>query len=74
MATFSTLQESIKKQRERLAAMLHAPLQGLAMACSEVWHDRERLDKVLTRGLEQFPYGKYLYALDTHAIQISSNV
>ena len=74
MATFSTLQESISKQRAKLADMLHAPLQGLAMASSEVWHDREKLDRVLFRGLEQFPYGKYLYALNTHAIQISSNI
>jgi len=74
MATFGTLQESISEQRAKLADMLHAPLQGLAMACSEVWHDREKLDGILARGLEQFPYGKYLYTLDTHAIQISSNI
>jgi hypothetical protein len=69
-----TLQASIARQRESLVTRLKEPLRGLARACSEVWGSREQIDEVLKKGLVEFPYCKYLYALDTDAMQISDNI
>jgi len=69
-----TLQESIAQQREALSEKLHDPLYRLAQACSAVWGDRARLDAALVDALDGILHCKFLYALDTHAIQVSSNV
>jgi hypothetical protein len=69
-----TLQESIARQREALQTLLRDPLAQAAQACSQVWGDRQRLDAVLTDALAKLPMCKYLYALDTHAVQLSDNV
>ena len=70
----ATLQESIAKQREALTGLLKDPLHGVAEACSRVWGDRHQLDEALSRVLPTVPNCKYLYALDTNALQISDNV
>ncbi len=69
-----TLQESVRHQREELMHLLEAPLAELAEKCSRVWLDRERLDDTLGTGLQALPYGKWLYAVDSSCIQISSNI
>jgi len=69
-----TLQTSIAQQREALIAVLQEPLQRLAAACSQVWGDRAKLDSALGAALQEVPFCKFLYALDTQAIQISDNV
>jgi hypothetical protein len=69
-----TLQESIARQRESLVDRLKDPLLRLADDCRRVWGDRERLDEVLTRGLDALPYCKFLYVLSADCIQISDNV
>lgn len=69
-----TLRESIALQRGELLEIMQEPLQRLAAHCYPVWADREKLDRVLSEQLKTLPYGKSLYALDTNAIQISSNV
>ncbi|MBU1775167.1 MAG: PDC sensor domain-containing protein [Gammaproteobacteria bacterium] len=69
-----TLQESIALQRTELLEVMQTPLQQLAARCIPVWADREKLDQALSAGLKTLPYGRALYALDTNAIQISSNV
>lgn len=69
-----TLQESIARQRAALIDLLQDPLQRLAVACCKAWGDRAGLDAVLGRGLKGVPYCKFLYALDTNAIQMSDNV
>jgi len=69
-----TLQESVAHQRDALMELLQAPLQRLADNCCPVWGEREKLNAVLRDALQEFPYCKHLYALDTHAIQISDNV
>lgn len=68
------LQESIAKQREMLSGMLSEPLRKLAKACSQVWGDRQKLDEVLFTAIEESPTCKFLYALNTDAIQISDNI
>jgi hypothetical protein len=72
-ATHSTLQESVARQREALKVMLREDLALAAETCSQVWPDRQRLNKVLTEALRNLPYCKYMYALDTRAIQVSDN-
>lgn len=69
----ATLQESIARQREALSGILRSPLHDIAEACSKVWGDRQKLNEVLTQGLPTVPNCKYLYALDTNAIQLSDN-
>ena len=70
----ATLQESIAQQREALTGLLKDPLHNVAEACSTVWGNRQQLDEVLSRALPTIPNCKFLYALDTNAIQISDNV
>jgi len=70
----ATLQESIAQQREALTGLLKEPLHNVAETCSRVWGDRQQLDEALSRVLPSVPNCKYLYALDTNAIQISDNV
>jgi hypothetical protein len=69
-----TLQTSIAQQREALITVLQEPLQRLADACSRVWGDRSKLDSVLSAAMNEVPFCKFLYALDTQAVQISDNV
>ncbi len=69
-----TLQDSITRQREALKVMLQETLSQTALTCSRVWDDRAGLDAALARTLEQMPSCKYMYALDTNAIQVSGNV
>ena len=69
-----TLQESIAEQRDVLSKMLCDPLKHVAQLCSVVWGDRKLLDDALVQVLQTMPYCKFLYALDTNAIQISDNV
>jgi hypothetical protein len=70
----ATLQESIARQREALAGVLKKPLHDIAEACSKVWGDRQQLNEVLAQALATVPNCKFLYALDTDAIQNSDNV
>lgn len=70
----ATLQESIARQREVLVGILKKPLHDIAVNCSEVWGHRQELNAVLSHALSTVPNCKFLYALDTDAIQISDNV
>ena len=70
----TTLQESVAHQREALANLLREPLALAAQACSRVWPDRAALNAALGRALADLPACKYLYALDTRAIQLSDNI
>jgi hypothetical protein len=69
-----TMQESIAQQREALKGLLREPLAVAAQACSRVWTDRKALDEVLARTLAGLNMCKYMYALDTNAVQISDNI
>jgi hypothetical protein len=73
-AAKESLQESIAKQRKALATMMKTPVTKVAQACVAVWHDREKLDALLLASLAGIPYCKYLYALDPHGVQVSSNI
>ncbi|MBN8762824.1 MAG: hypothetical protein BGP20_11735 [Thiobacillus sp. 63-78] len=70
----STLAESVAQQRDALANLLREPLALAAQACSRAWPSRAGLNTVLTNALRALPACKYLYALDTHALQLSDNI
>jgi hypothetical protein len=70
----NTLADSIARQREALKTLLSDPLAIAAKACSAVWGDRQRLDAALAHALTTLPAGKYLYALDTDAVQLSDTL
>ncbi|MHB8389372.1 MAG: PDC sensor domain-containing protein [Acidobacteriaceae bacterium] len=68
------LQESIVQQRAMLTDFLHKPLRQLAETCGRVWGNRTKMDAVLSEAFPTVPYCKFLYALNTGAVQISSNI
>ena len=70
----NTLADSLARQRDALKDMLRDPLARIARECSDVWGDRQKLDAVLTDALAMLPMCKYMYALDTNAIQLSDNI
>jgi hypothetical protein len=70
-ATPDSLADSIARQREALKTLLAEALGAAAHACGAVWGDRARMNAALAASFPQLPAGKYLYALDTNAVQIS---
>ncbi len=70
----TTLQESIRAQRESLAALLREPLAEIARCSAEVWNRRESLDDVLESLFPRVPHCTFLYAVDADGIQVSDNV
>jgi hypothetical protein len=70
----TTLQQSIARQRDELGILLREPLRQLALRCSQVWGDRASLEAVLVEALNSLSHCKFLYALNTDAVQISANV
>jgi len=74
MTNNTTLQESIARQRDALKLLLRETLTTTADACGEVWGDRLGLNAVLSHALASLPSAKYLYALDTNAIQLTDTI
>ncbi len=68
------LHRSIAEQRQSLTAMMKHPLLELAQLSVATWYEREQLDALLVASLGNIPFCKYLYALDSHGVQISSNI
>lgn len=66
--------ESIYRQREELARMLHEPLTTLAWKCAPVWGDRHQLNAVLSDGYSSIPYRSSLYVMNLEGLQISDNI
>ena len=74
MSAPTTLAESVAHQREVLANLLREPLALAAQACSRAWPSRAGLNAALMHALPAVPGCKYLYALDTQAVQLSDNI
>ena len=72
--TGSSWQDSIHRQREELARMLHEPLALLARKCVPAWGERETLNGLLLDGYSSIPYCTYLYALSTDGMQSNDNI
>jgi hypothetical protein len=66
--------ESIYLQREQLALILRDSLEQLAEQCGPAWPDRASLNTLLLAGFNHIPHAKYLYCLDTNAVQVCDNV
>ncbi len=68
------LQDAIQRQRRILEGWLASSLSIQAEACRDVWPDRQKLEARLLLGMEELPYCKYLYVLDSTANQLTANV
>ncbi len=68
------LKQSIKRQRDSLYNMLLDPLSRGARSCAKVWGDRQAIDAKLEKIMRNLPYVKFLYVLDTQAVQVSDNM
>lgn len=67
-------QAGIARQRAALKQLLSAPLTRIATVCSHRWDDRAALESALIEGMHNLPGCKFLYALNTDAIQITGTV
>jgi hypothetical protein len=74
MSNPNTRAERIAHQRALLANLLREPLALAAQACSRAWPSRAGLNAALTHALNGLPACKYMYALDTRALQLSDNI
>lgn len=70
----SPWKESIYLQREQLGHLLHEPLAQLSDQCVQVWGERDQLDDVLAKHLNDIPHCANLYCVDINGIQICDNV
>ncbi|MEQ1663339.1 MAG: PDC sensor domain-containing protein [Thiobacillus sp.] len=70
----SSRTESIERQREALKDLLREPLAATAIAASQAWSNRATLEAALTDAIGKIPACKYLYAMDTQAVQPSGTV
>jgi len=70
----SSLKESIRKQREKLTAMLGEEMHDLAIKCAHILNNREALDSLLSEALPRLSYCKHLYVLNSEGIQITDNI
>jgi hypothetical protein len=66
--------EIVELQRELLALSLEKWLSKLGRRCAPLWHDSDKLDRLLHEWLGRIPHCRLLYAMDPHGIQISGNV
>lgn len=69
-----TLQKSIERQRARLIELLGAPLKQYAATLQTSLQDRPLLDEQLRLIFKAIDHCKYVYVLDTQAVQISSTL
>ena len=70
----SSVQQSVKHQRELLTNLLGGTLSQLAKDIAPLIKYPEQLNKYLTQAITDLPYCKYIYVLDPSAIQISATI
>lgn len=67
----------IEERKEHLAKILREPVRSLAQKCSNVWHDVDELDRVLSSVLVGdgiITKANLLYCIATDGHQLSSNI
>ncbi len=69
-----SLQEKIEVQRQAFADELRPYLYALSKRCLAVLDDRFEIESTLEQALSIFKDSKYLYVMDAHGLQITSNV
>lgn len=67
------LQKQIDRQRDVLTDMVSTTLGELADEAASVWPDRELLNQLIMTVINELPYCKYLYMMNTNALQITDN-
>ncbi len=70
----STVKQSVKHQRKLLTHLLGGTLADLAIELAPLMEDSDALNKHLVKKIQDLPYCKYLYVLDTSGTQISGTV
>ncbi len=70
----STVKQSVKHQRELLTHLLGGTLANLAVELAPLMNSSDFLNEHLTKAINNLPYCKYLYVLDTSGKQISATV
>ncbi|SCZ64992.1 PDC sensor domain-containing protein [Thiohalomonas denitrificans] len=70
----SSLQKSVKHQREKLTALLGKPMFALAQHCAERMEDRKALELLLTENLPELSWCKHIYVLNSDGSQITDNI
>ena len=70
----SGLQESIRRQREALTALLGERMHELALRCAPIIGERGSLEALLAASLSELAYCKHLYVMDADGIQITDNI
>ncbi len=69
----SQLRDLIARQRTSLYNLLLDPMQRTARRCARVWNDRQVLEETLMHQLSRLPYATFMYVMDEHCRQLSSN-
>lgn len=67
------LEKKINHQRNVLTDMISMPLAALAEEAASVWPDRQLLNQLIMMVIKELPNCKYLYVMNTNALQISDN-
>lgn len=70
----TSLQESVRLQREMLGNMLSSAMHRLSTLCAARMDNRHDLESVLTEALPHLSYCKHLYVLNSFGRQITSNI
>ncbi|MEA3276424.1 MAG: hypothetical protein U9Q81_14275 [Pseudomonadota bacterium] len=68
------LKDTIYRQREEVARLLHEPLAQLADECVSAWGDSEGLNRALITGFRSIPSCSCLFVVDRDGNQVSDNV
>lgn len=74
LETEVSLKNSIKIQRSILIESLSKPLRSLAAKCTKKWGQKEKLNRVMSKGFKKIPYCSSLYLMDTNGVQITANI
>ena len=69
-----SLQESIRRQRESLTALLGATMYHFAQRLAPHMTDPSALEAVLREALPDLQYCKHLYVLDAMGVQLTDNI
>ena len=66
--------DTVYRQREAVARLLHELIARLAEACVSAWGDRAQLNAVLLSSLPQISSCRELFVVNREGIQVSDNV
>ena len=71
---YSSLKESVRRQREALTGLINEPMRELALRCAGLMDDRAALEGLLTEALPDLGHCKHVYVLDPDGVQVTDNI